>query len=112
MIIRLRVANQDGSQGAPLRQPSWDFQARYLSDPQYYDQGGKLKEEIPSGYYVDFTSLASDYGWLRVPANENWRSFFQGIDYWHYENRQGLAWDAAMREIYPLNELPDILGET
>jgi TolB protein len=110
--VYLRAANQDGSQGAPLRQPSWDFQARYLSDPQYYDQGGKLKEEIPSGYYVDFTSLAADYGWTRVPANENWRSFFQGIGYWHYENRQGLTWDAAMQEIYPLNELPEILGET
>ena len=58
------------------------------------------------------TSLAADYGWTRVAAHENWRSFFQGIGYWHYENRQGLDWDAAMREIYPVDEHPDILGES
>ena len=103
--IYLRAANQDGSQGEPLRQLPWDFSARYDSDPRYYDQGGKWKDHIPAGYYLDFTELASDYGWTRVPALDNWRTFFQGIRYWHFENRQGLSWQEAILELYTAEEL-------
>jgi TolB protein len=108
--IYLRTAAQDGSQGAPLRQRPWDFQARYDSDPRYYDQGGRLKGSIPAGYYVDFTALAADYGWERVPALENWHTYFQGIRYWHFEKRDGLTWDDAMREIYSEEELAGFVG--
>ncbi|MGD2049489.1 MAG: hypothetical protein PVH03_08340 [Chloroflexota bacterium] len=103
--IYLRAAIQDGSQGEPLRQRPWDFSARYDSDPRYYDQGGKYKDQIPDGYYIDFTELAADYGWFRVPARENWRTFFQGIRYWHFENRQGLTWDEAILELYSEDEI-------
>lgn len=103
--IYIRAADQGGSQGEPLRQLPWDFSARYDSDPRYYDQGGKYKEQIPTGYYIDFTELAADYGWARVPAQENWRTFFQGIRYWHFENRQGLTWDEAILELYSEDEI-------
>lgn len=108
--IYLRAAAQDGSQGEPLRQRSWDFNARYDSDPQYYVRGGKVKDNIPAGYYLDFTALAEDYGWQRVPALDNWRNFFQGIRYWHFENRQGLGWKEAMLEIYTPYELEAVFG--
>ncbi|MCA9872982.1 MAG: PD40 domain-containing protein [Anaerolineales bacterium] len=97
--VYLRAEVQDGSQGEPLRELPWDFRARFGDEPQYYDEGGVLKETIPAGYYVDFTTLAADYGWQRVPADENWRTFFPGIGFWHYENRQGLGWEEAMLEI-------------
>jgi len=103
--VYLRTALQDGSQGEPLRQRSWDFEARYGEDPQYYDQGGKWKEEPPDGYYLDFTALAEDYGWQRVPGEQNWRNYFQGIRYWHFENRQGLTYDEALLEIFTIEEL-------
>ncbi len=103
--VYLRTANQDGSQGEPLKQLPWEFSARYDSDPQYYDQGGKWKDAIPSGYYLDFTRLAADYGWTRVPAADNWRTFFQGIRYWHFENRQDLSWQEAILELYTDDEL-------
>jgi TolB protein len=103
--VYLRTANQDGSQGEPLKQLPWEFSARYDSDPQYYDQGGKWKETIPTGYYLDFTQLAADYGWARVPAADNWRTFFQGIRYWHFENRQDLSWQEAILELYTEDEL-------
>jgi TolB protein len=109
--IFLKTAQQDGSQGEPLRELPWDFAARYESDPLYYDQGGKLKNAIPAGYYVDFTALAADYGWSRVPALDNWRTFFQGIRYWHFENRQGLTWEEAIRELYSSNELARAFGD-
>jgi hypothetical protein len=109
--VFLKTAQQDGTQGEPLRDLPWDFTARYDSDPQYYDRGGKLKEAIPAGYYVNFTALAADYGWRRVPALDNWHTFFQGIRYWHFENRQGLTWEEAIRELYSSNELARAFGD-
>lgn len=102
--IYLRTTAQDGSMGEPLRARSWDFRARFGNEPRYYNEGGRLKEAIPPGYYVDFTALAADYGWQRVPASENWRTFFPGIRFWHYQNRGGLTWAEAMREIYTEEE--------
>jgi TolB protein len=103
--VYLKAAQQDGSQGQPLRKLPWDFRARYGFDPLYYDQGGKWKDYIPAGYYVDFTDLAADYGWYPVAAAENWRTLFQGIRYWRFENHQGLTWEQAMLEIYSADEL-------
>lgn len=106
----VRATAQDGSQGEPLRDLPWDFRARFGAEPQFYDQGGKWRDGIPAGYYLDFTELALDYGWQRVPAEDNWRTYFPGIRFWHYENRQGLTWEAAMLEIYSLDEFSAIFG--
>jgi TolB protein len=106
--VYLRTAEQDGRQGEPLRQMPWDFTARYDDDPRYYDQGGKLKETLPAGYYIDFTALAADYGWGRAPALANWRTYFHGIRYWHFENRHGLAWPEALLELYTADELAQV----
>ncbi len=103
--VYVKTAVQDGSQGEPLRELPWDFRARFGDEPQHYDQGGKWKEQIPPGYYMDFTALAADYGWEWVPAGETWRTFFPAVHFWHYENRQGLPWREAMLEIYQLEEL-------
>jgi TolB protein len=101
----LKTAAQDGTQGEPLRELPWDFRARFGPEPRYYDQGGRLQEQIPAGYYVDFTALAADYGWTWSPASDNWRTYFPGIRYWHYENRQGLNWEQAMLELYTAEEI-------
>lgn len=106
----VRATAQDGSQGEPLRDLPWDFRARFGAEPQFYDQGGKWREGIPAGYYLDFTELAGDYGWQRVAADDNWRTFFPGIRFWHYENRQGLTWEAAMLEIYTADEFGAVFG--
>lgn len=109
--VYYRAAVQDGSMGEPLRQLPWDFRARFGDDPQYYDQGGRLKESIPEGYYVDFTAVAADYGWHRVPAGDNWRTYFPAVRFWQYEKRDDLTWVAAMREIYAEAEVVDRFGE-
>ncbi|HID52288.1 MAG TPA: hypothetical protein EYP41_09640 [Anaerolineae bacterium] len=109
--VFVRAAKQDGSQGEPLRALPWDFQARSGDDPSYYEQGGKLKEAIPAGYYVDFTALAADYGWERVPANPRWRTFFPDIRFWQYENRQGVTWEEAMAQLYTSVEMRRAFGE-
>ncbi len=108
--IFIKTEAQDGSQGEPLRALSWDFQARYGDEPRFYDEGGKLKDAIPPGYYVDFTALAADYGWQRVPAGANWRAYFPAINFWHFENRQGLTWEEAMLELYTVGEFTAVFG--
>ena len=96
----LLAAVQDGTQGEPLRRPPWDLTARYSGRPQPYDQGGEYESVLPPGYYVDFTTLAEDYGWQRVPALGNWRVFFDAVMYRRFEHRDGLSWLSAMREVY------------
>ncbi|MCB9006786.1 MAG: PD40 domain-containing protein [Ardenticatenaceae bacterium] len=108
--VFVKTAVQDGSQGEPLRTRTWDMQARSGDDPSYYEQGGKWREAIPSGYYIDFTALAADYGWEWVPAAANWRTYFPGIRYWHYEKRDDLTWEAAMGQLYTDEELAPLLG--
>lgn len=101
----LRATVQDGSMGEPLRDLPWDFRARFGAEPQYYDQGGKWRDSIPAGYYLDFTALAADYGWTWIPAADNWRTFYPAIFFWHYENQQNLTWEQAMLELFRPDEL-------
>jgi TolB protein len=98
--VWVRARLQDGSLGEPLRVPPWDFDARFSGRPRPHDEGGEYFGAMPPGYFVDFTTLAEDYGWTRVSAQTNWREFFPGILYWRYEHRDGLAWPDAMREVY------------
>ena len=103
--VFIRTRQQDGSQGEPLRRIPWEFQPRFSGDPGAYDAGGRYRTDIPPGYYVDFTLLASDFGWQRVSAADNWRSFYQGVLYWEFRLTGGLDWYQAMRELYPANLL-------
>lgn len=96
----LRTRLQDGAQGEPLRDIPWDFSARYSGRPEPYDAGGEYRRTIPPGYYVDFTALAADYGWHRIPASDNWRSYYPGAQYWEFQHRGGLTWAEAMLELY------------
>ncbi len=98
--VWLLAAVQDGSEGEPLRLPAWNLPARYSGRPQPYDAGGEYASVLAPGYFVDFTTLADDYGWSRVQAQTNWRLFYPGIMYWRFEHRDGLDWLAAMREVY------------
>ena len=99
--VYLRTRFQDGSQGAPLNKLVWNLQARYSGDPQYYEQGGSLSTAVPDGYWVDFTDLAASYGWERLPALLNWRTFYPGIRFNQFVLKDGLDWQSAMLEIYP-----------
>jgi len=99
--VYIRTTEQDGSQGEPLRTPSWDFQVRYEGDPQSYDRGGRIKENISPGYYVDFTQLAADYGFEREPSLPNWRTYYHGARFNEFVYRDHRNWMEAMLELYP-----------
>ena len=99
--VFVRTAAQDGSLGEPLRARPWDLDARYAGNSAVYDQGGGPKPEIPSGYYVDFTSLAAGYGFERLPALNNWRTFYPAARFSEFTLTGGLDWLQAMLELYP-----------
>lgn len=102
--LYLRTQVQDGTLGIPLHDLPWDLRARYNLDPKVYEQGGQYSE-VPPGYWVDITSLAVQYGWERVPALPNWRTFFGGARFTEFVLTGDLDWYSAMLQLYP----PDVL---
>lgn len=100
VYVRVSDDAQAGQLGEPLRVFPWDFAARTSGDVEAYDQGGRLKTEIPTGYYVDITSVAADFGWMRAPSARDWRANAETINFWLFEKREGLTWYEAMRELY------------
>jgi TolB protein len=100
--IYLRAAKQDGSQGEPLRDLMWDVSAG--ARQRAFPRGGSTKVP-PTGYYVDLTEMARQYGWRRIASHLDWRTNFYGLEYWQYEKSDGLDWWTAIREIYTPREL-------
>ena len=98
MYVRCLV--QDASQGRPISQRPWDLNARYRGDPHSYDQGGEYSP-ISEGYWIDFTELASRYGWERLPALINWRTYYPATFFGTFIYRDGLTWQSAMAQVYP-----------
>jgi TolB protein len=98
--VYLKARFQDGSAGRPMTHPVWDINARFAGDPSSYEQGGQPGEVLP-GYWIDLTEVSQRYGWERLPSHTNWRTFFPAVRFNQFVYRQGLDWDAAMREVYP-----------
>jgi TolB protein len=107
--VYLRAARQDGSLGEPLRQTPWDLKARRVGGLSERE-GGELKPVVLSGYYVDFTELAADYGWERVPAKNRWRIQWADINWWQFQKHQGLSWLEAMIELYRSDQIEAVFG--
>jgi TolB protein len=105
VYVRVVDDRQAGQLGEPLRRMPWDFVSRSQGDVEAYDQGGRLKTEIPTGYYIDFTQLAQDYGWQRVPAGSDWRANINSVNYWLFIKPEGLRWLDAMLDLYQESQL-------
>jgi TolB protein len=103
--LYVRTNKQDGSEGEPLRRHPWDFSARFDGDPNHYDQGGAPMKDLPTGYFVDFSSLAAAYGFERQPALPNWRTFYEGARFDEFAYTQGLDWVTAMLQLYPASAI-------
>jgi TolB protein len=108
----LRAAAQDGSVGRPLTEPGWTFSAG-SGDEALMATGGRRGATVPAGYWLDFSALAARRGWQRIPSqvrgNLDWRRDWTGIEYWHYERRDGLRWYDAARQVYSHAELVDAM---
>jgi TolB protein len=106
VYVRVAEDAQAGLLGEPLRRMPWAF-PDMLSQPdaETYNQGGRLQAEIPSGYYVDITQIAEDYGWQPLDAGSNWRANAAVRNYWTFYRPDGLTWYEAMRELYTEGQL-------
>ena len=98
--VFIRARKQDGSQGMPLHQCIWDFNARYSGSTETYEKGGECVPP-PPGYWVDFTEIALRFHWNRVPALGNWKTFFPAARFNQMINNENLSWEAAMSQILP-----------
>lgn len=99
--VYLKARYQDGSQGQPLARIPWDLSARYTGNTSSYEEGGMQYNDIPSGYWIDFTALAIEYGWERQSALSNWQSYYQGAHFNVFAVTNGLDWETAMLQLYP-----------
>ncbi len=107
--VYIKAKEQDGSLGEPLRVAPWDLSAR-SNGGLATAQGGELKTTIPEGYYVDFTTIAADYGWERRNALSNWRDSYYDIEWWHFQKTEGLSWYECMEELYTTEAISDSYG--
>jgi len=107
--VFVRTAEQDGSMGEPLREAVWDLYAREEGGRAAIE-GGAPRARIPSGYYVDFTTLASDYGWERLPALWRWRYFWPDVRWWEFQKTDDLTWWECMLEVFEPEEIEDAFG--
>lgn len=98
--VYIRARYQDGSQGIPLDTGVWDLDARSSGDTHAYEAGG-AEGAVPSGYWVDLTELANRFGWERLPALNNWRTFFESARFNQFAFTRGMTWETAMLELYP-----------
>lgn len=98
--VYIRARYQDGSQGVPLSKRPWDLNARFLGNPSDYEFGGRYAA-YPNGYWIDFTEIAHRYGWQRLPAEVNWRSFYPATRFNLFILSENLDWNTAMSELYP-----------
>ncbi len=103
--IYLKARIQDGSRGRPLYAFPWDLNGRYNGNQSAYEDGGAQFESIPVGYWVDFTELASAYGWERLPALPNWQSSFPATRFNEFVLSDSQDWHSAMLELYPAEAL-------
>ncbi len=108
--VYIQAKLQDATLGEPLRAIPWDLAARSKGGLAAA-QGGELKSEAPAGYYVDFTTLAADYGWERRNALSGWRSSWFDIEWWHFQKTEGMSWYDCMLEMYDADEIAESYGD-
>lgn len=98
--VFIKALKQDSSQGLPLTMTVWDLSKRYSGEPEAYENGGAYVAP-PGGFWIDFTEMALRFGWQRVPALSNWRTFFPAARFDLFIHPEGLDWQTAMDELYP-----------
>ena len=98
--LYIRTAQQKGSLGSPLYGFPWNFDARTSGTPSAFDSGGQYYGQIPSGYFMDLSQLAAEYGFQRIPSDPDWRTYYFGIHFWEFVCTDGLDWYSAMSELY------------
>jgi TolB protein len=116
--VFLRCVDQSGGCGRPVVANPWNYSSRARTEIAP-EQGGIEKANL-SGYYVDMTALAREYGWERISSHDDeeysWTWHFLAFEYWHYQKRladdarmgansSAANWYQAMLDVYPQEKL-------
>ena len=114
--IFMRCLDQSGQCGRPLTANAWNYSARARTEIAP-EQGGIEKPNL-TGYYVDMTEMAREYGWDRISSYDDvdysWTWHFLAFEYWHYQKRlednpgsgsEAGNWYQAMQQVYPQETL-------
>ncbi len=107
--VYLRANTQQGLSGKPLQEYSWDINARYSGNNNYYENGGARSQHIQDGYWVDFTELAEAYGWKRFPAETYWQFSESASRYQYFAYTQGLNLETALLQLYPAGAIQNLI---
>ena len=59
-----------------------------------------IRGYIVSARLIDFTRMAEDHGFKRIPAWSGWQDHYNRREFWHSQyNPTNLTWDAAMLQL-------------
>lgn len=103
--IYIKARFQNGTQGRPMHNIPWNFNARFEGDPLLYEQGGEMALDFPAGYWIDFTEVAHAFGWQRLPALPTWQSAFFAARFNEFFLPRDKSWQDAMLDLYPAEAL-------
>ena len=98
--VFLKVVDENGSLGMPLRTNTFDVLARYEGNPRTYEAGGSNPLPGIPGYWIDLTSLAARFGFERVPAGAEWQQYFPALNYEEFVYVNGYSWLEAIMQLY------------
>ena len=106
--VYIRANNQQGTQGKPLRDFNWSFDARYSGNNAYYENGGARSQHVQDGYWIDFTELAAAYGWKRFPAESFWQFSESASRYQYFAFTQDLSLQTALLQLYSQDDIEEL----
>jgi len=105
-----RCARQDGSLGTQMTIRPWLYSSRDRDAAGRFT-GGHSGEPV-SGYFVNFTRLAGEYRWERIPAQRGWpgnsrtaAALWNRQEFWHFQRTDGLTWEEAISQVYTEDQL-------
>ena len=98
--VYLKVSDENGSMGMPLRTSSFDVTARFEGNPRTYENGGAAPLQSISGYWIDLTSLAAQFGFERIPAGTEWQQYYPALNYEQFVYKNNYSWLEAILQLY------------
>ena len=106
--VYIRANNQQGTQGKPLRDFNWSFDARFSGSNANYENGGARSQHVQDGYWIDFTELAAAYGWKRFPAESFWQFSESASRYQYFAFTQDLSLQTALLQLYSQDDIEEL----
>lgn len=80
--IWCRTKSQDGTQGTEINPATPGVTAKVTT--KYYSFYEKKEKDVPTGHYVDLSSIFLQFSFDRIPAHGDWKTNPKGQEWWHF----------------------------